>query len=175
MTTPFRDGAIDVERLCRHALDLLDRGCARIALFGTTGEGPSIGLAERRPVLSALKARGVGGDRLVAGITATAVDDALAQAHLAGEFGIAKLLVTPPHYYKGVRSSAVLDWFDAFIGALPEGGTDVILYNIPQLTGVPVSEDIVATLRDRFPERVFGVKDFLRRLGQRRTPAEGLS
>ena len=159
LTTPFAGGLIDVERLCRHAADVLARGCAGIALFGTTGEGPSVGLGERRPVLEALKARGIGGDKLTLGITASAIDDALAEAHLADEFDIPSLLVTPPYYYKDVSPSAVRDWFWAFIGALPEGGPDVILYNIPQVTGVAIGEDVVAALVEQFPDRIRGVKD----------------
>ncbi len=159
LTTPFAGGSIDVERLCRHAIDSLDRGCAGIALFGTTGEGPSIGFGERRPVLEALRAHGVGGDRLTLGITAAAVDDALAMARLAGDFGITSLLVTPPYYYKDVSPSAVRDWFTAFLGALPEGGPNVILYNIPQVTGVAIPADVVAALKVQFPDRIFGIKD----------------
>jgi 4-hydroxy-tetrahydrodipicolinate synthase len=159
LTTPFAGDSIDVERLCRHATYSLDRGCDRIVLFGTTGEGASVGLGERRPVLEALKASGVGGNKLAFGITASAVDDALAAARLADEFDIPSLLVTPPHYYKGVSPLAVRDWFIAFLGALPEAGPDVILYNIPQVTGVTIPADIVAALKAQFPERIFGVKD----------------
>jgi 4-hydroxy-tetrahydrodipicolinate synthase len=159
LTTPFAGSSIDVERLCRHAVDSLGAGCARIALFGTTGEGPSIGLGERRPVLEALKAHGIDGDKLTLGVTVSAVDDALAEARLAAEFDIPSLLVTPPHYYKDVGPAAMRDWFSAFIGALPEGGPDVILYNIPQVTGVAIPGDVVAALKAQFPDRIFGVKD----------------
>jgi 4-hydroxy-tetrahydrodipicolinate synthase len=159
LTTPFAGDSIDVERLCRHAIGSLNRGCDRITLFGTTGEGPSIGFGERRPVLGALRAHGVGGEKLSLGVTVSAVDDALAEANLAREFGIPTLLVTPPHYYKDVSPSAVRDWFSAFIGALPEGGPEVILYNIPQVTGVAIAADVVAALWAQFPDRIFGVKD----------------
>ena len=159
LTTPFSGGLIDIARLCRHAVASLDRGCDRIALFGTTGEGPSVGLGERRPVLEALKANGVGGDRLSLGITVSAVDDALAEAHLAAEFGVESLLITPPHYYKDVSPSAVRDWFAAFLAALPRPGPRVILYNIPQVTGVAIPADVVAALTAQFADRILGVKD----------------
>ena len=159
LTTPFAEDSIDVERLCRHAVDVLDRGCARIALFGTTGEGPSIGLGERRPILEALRAHGIGGDKLTLGVTVSAIGDALAEARLADEFGIRSLLVTPPHYYKDVSPSAVRDWFSAFVSALPNDGPQVILYNIPQVTGVAIPADVVAVLKAQFPDRIFGVKD----------------
>lgn len=159
LVTPFDPGGRpDQGRLVRHASDLLARGCSGIGLFGTTGEGPSVGLRERTPVLQALAAAGIGGDKLVYGVAVTAVDDALAHARLAADFGCRRLLVTPPFYYPGVDAGAVRDWFAAFLGPLPEG-TEVILYNIPQVTGVPVPVETVRALRDQFPAIVTGVKD----------------
>ena len=160
LTTPFgEDGAIDIERLCRHAIGCIDRGCASVTLFGTTGEGPSIGLGERRQVLDAATRSALAGGRLVYGIAASAVDDALAHAQLAEEFGCRRLLVTPPFYFGDVGGAAVLRWYQAFFAGLSPDGPEVILYNIPQLTGVPVPIETVAALRDQFPDRLAGVKD----------------
>ncbi len=159
LTTPFREGRIDVDRMCRHAMDSLRRGCARLALFGTTGEGASVGLGERRAVLEGFKAAGVPEEKLILGVSASALEDALAHARLAADYGLPRLLVTPPFYFKGVDPQAVTDWFAAFVGGLPEGGPDVILYHIPQVTGVAVPVDAVATLKERFPGRIVGVKD----------------
>lgn len=160
MTTLFADGlAIDQEGLGRHALACLQAGCAGISVFGTTGEGPSIGFAERRAVLDTLKRHAIPGDRIVPGITVSAVDDALANAALAHEFGCRALLVTPPNYYKGVEQAAVIEWYATLVRGLPAGGPRLILYNIPQVTGVPVSREAVAELKARFPGKIIGVKD----------------
>src|SRR5690606_40033178 len=47
------------------------------SVFGTTGEGPSIGLGERRAVFDVLARCGIAGDRITPGVTVSAVDDAL--------------------------------------------------------------------------------------------------
>ena len=160
MTTPFmEDGAIDVARLAAHALDVLRRGCVGVSAFGTTGEGPSIGIGERAAVLAALVAAGVPPERIVPAVTASAVEDALAQARTAEAAGCRALLVTPPFYFKDVPQAAVTEWFSAFLTGLGAEGPGVVLYHIPQLTGVAVPAETVAELRARFGERILGVKD----------------
>jgi 4-hydroxy-tetrahydrodipicolinate synthase len=56
LTTAFHaDGAIDAARPVALARDVLARDCRHIAVFGTTGEGASIGLEERGALLDAPK------------------------------------------------------------------------------------------------------------------------
>lgn len=56
LITPLAaDGGIDVGRLVDRARRVLAEGCAS-ALFGTTGEGVSLGLAARAAALDALPA-----------------------------------------------------------------------------------------------------------------------
>ena len=47
LVTPFAGGSVDVRRLADHAKDCLARGCRTATVFGTTGEGPSVGAVER--------------------------------------------------------------------------------------------------------------------------------
>ena len=60
ISTPFSaTGDIDVARLVDHAKDRLARGCDSITLFGTTGEGASIGLGARAKVFEAFVKAGI--------------------------------------------------------------------------------------------------------------------
>ena len=52
LITPFAaDGSVDVVRLVGHARRVLADGCVSVTLFGTTGEGASLGLASRAAAL----------------------------------------------------------------------------------------------------------------------------
>lgn len=54
LLTPFAaDGSIDTGRSAAHTAALLGRGLAGVTPFGTTGEGASVGVAERRAALDA--------------------------------------------------------------------------------------------------------------------------
>jgi 4-hydroxy-tetrahydrodipicolinate synthase len=160
MTTPFGgDGAIELGKLVSHARACIAGGCAGISTFGTTGEGPSLGLAERRAVLEALRSGGLEGRQIIPGIAVSSVDDAAALALEAFGFGCRALLVTPPIFYKNVLPMEVTEWFAALLEKTPADGPGLILYNIPQMTGVKVTRETIAALCARYPGRIVGLKD----------------
>ena len=101
LITPFSaDGGVDLGRLLRHAKYVLAEGCDSITLFGTTGEGFSIGVHERARMLGAVIGGGAKSEQLYAGVSATTVVDAVEQARLALDFGARGLLLAPPYYFK---------------------------------------------------------------------------
>jgi len=157
--TPFDDsGAVDVPRLVSHADALMSRGVESVTLFGTTGEGASIGHAERRAVMEEAFAAGLRPERMIVGICASAAGNALAQIQQAAELGVRDFLLTPPFFFKPLEDLALFDWHRMVIGAGP-GDARYVVYNIPQLTGVPISTDLLGRLCDAFPGRIRAVKD----------------
>jgi 4-hydroxy-tetrahydrodipicolinate synthase len=160
LVTPFApDGAVEVARLAAHARDGLARGCASVTLFGTTGEGASLGLGEREAALGALLAAGVAPGAIVGGLAAAAVEDAAAQGRMLAEASVRALLVPPPFYFKGVPEDGVFAWYAALFARLGGSARDVLLYNIPSVTQVALSPGLVGRLRRDFPEVILGVKD----------------
>jgi len=159
LLSPFaEDGSLDADRLAAHAAALLDAGLDGVTPFGTTGEGASIGADERLFALDAFAARGLPMARVTLGITACALPDAIAQAHAAHERGVSSVLVAPPFYYPDPDPVAVHDWHAALLAALP-AGLQVVLYHIPQVTGVALGADTVGRLHAAFPDSVRAVKD----------------
>lgn len=160
MATPFRpDGRIDHGRLAAHAGWCLANGCRSITVFGTTGEGASIGPDGREQVLGALAAAGIEGPRVVGGISAASMPHAVAQARSALDFGCRALLLPPPFYFKGVCDEGLFAWFAAVLEGLRGAARDVLLYNIPSVTQVALSVALIGRLRAAFPGVVTGVKD----------------
>lgn len=160
MVTPFNaDGSIDLVRAVAHGRAVLARGAQGLTLFGTTGEGASIGTAERGALIAALLGAGVVPEQLTVTVCASALPDALAQAREAFGFGVRKLLLVPPYYFKGVSEAALEGWFAAFLQGVARDQAQVILYHIPQVTQVPLPVAMIRRLKDRFGDLVFGVKD----------------
>lgn len=158
LSTPFSsDARIDTARLAEHTKWCLDEGCDSITLFGTTGEGAAVGVAERERAIRALLAAGIAPARLISGVTACALDDAVAQARVAIEAGLHGLLVTPPFYFRDANDDGLFAWYGAFLSALPNA-RNVYLYHIPSMTGVALSSALIGRLKAVFP-RVAGVKD----------------
>jgi 4-hydroxy-tetrahydrodipicolinate synthase len=160
LITPFdAEGGIDTSRLVAHARRCLDAGCPTVTLFGTTGEGASLGLGERSRALDAMAAAGFDFPRAVlGGVVTSAPADAAAQAHLLLDTGARGLLLAPPFYFKGVTEEGLYAWFARVLDAChePHG---VILYHLPSVTGVALSLPLVDRLRRAYPGIVCGVKD----------------
>jgi 4-hydroxy-tetrahydrodipicolinate synthase len=160
LTTPFDiEGGVEAEKLAAHAQWCLGQGCDSVTAFGTTGEGASLGLPARRSVLEAMARSGIDLRQHVFGaVAAASLHDALDQAKLLLEADCRGILLTPPFYFKGVSDDGLFAWFASFFEKL-DGVRDVLLYNIPSVTAVPLSVDLVGRLRTAFPEIVIGVKD----------------
>jgi 4-hydroxy-tetrahydrodipicolinate synthase len=161
LATPFDAGAaIDPERLTRHARWCLENGCGSVTVFGTTGEGASIGLADRQIILSALADAGFDMRRaVIAGVSAPSLAEAVSQAELALGAGCRALLVAPPFYFKNVDDEGVYTWFAQLIERLGNKARDFILYNIPSVTQVTLTVDLIGRLKAAFPKAIIGVKD----------------
>ena len=159
-STPFHDdGRINHALLVGHVKWCLANGCSSVTLFGTTGEGASIGLAEREQVFGALAAHNIGGDKLVGGIAAATLWGATEQARAALDFGCRALLLAPPFYFKNVSDDGLFRWFAELFETLGAVVRDVLLYHIPSMTQVGLSAALVGRLRKAFPEIIAGVKD----------------
>lgn len=161
IATPF-DAAFepDCARLAAHARALIEAGCGGVTLFGTTGEGAALSLAQRRAMIEAtVAAIGEPRRRLTIGVTSCSLDEAREQALLGLDADCRALMLTPPFYFKGVDDDAVFAWYAKLFEKLGGRARDVILYHIPSMTHVPIPPDLVGRLKRAFPEVVFGVKD----------------
>lgn len=161
ITTPMHDdGKVNLAALARHARWTLDNGCDSVTLFGTTGEGAALTMREREAMLGAVIGTGITPQKqLLAGIAATALGDAVAQAEMALDAGCRGLLVLPPYYFKGVDDDGLFAWHAEFIERLKGRARGVILYHIPSQSATPISVSLVGRLKDAYPGIVTGVKD----------------
>ena len=160
LTTPFGShGQIDVARAVAHARWCLDNGCSSVTLFGTTGEGSSIGLIERRELLAAFLANDIAPAQIVVGVMANSLQDAADQARQAIDAGCRGILLAPPSYYKNVTDDGLFAWFSGVLTRLGASARDFFFYNIPAITAVELSVSLIGRLRAAFPYAVAGVKD----------------
>jgi 4-hydroxy-tetrahydrodipicolinate synthase len=161
LATPFaEDRSIDLPRLVAHGRQSLADGCRSLTLFGTTGEGASLGVNERNRALGALVGAGVDpGTELVVGIAASSVEEAIAQGRAGLMLGCPNFLLAPPFYFKNLWDEGLVDWFSAVLSGLGPKASGVILYHIPQVTSVALSVEVIGRVKNAFPRQVIGVKD----------------
>jgi 4-hydroxy-tetrahydrodipicolinate synthase len=142
---------------CRH---LLAHGCNGVVLFGTTGEGPYFGAAERRSVLEFLLERDLAPARVIVGAGSASLSDTVDLTRHALSVGIRSVLLMPPFFLRAAATEAgVFRFYAETVERAADPELRLLLYNFPAITGVTLSVDLVRRLRDEFGDVVAGVKD----------------
>ena len=160
LMTPLTEAlAIDDVRFAAHARALLDAGCAGVTPFGTTGEGPSFSVAERRDAVNALVAGGVPASRILVSVSCAAVPDTLALTRHAQDIGAWGVLLMPPFFFKGVSDEGIVESYRQLLDATADRPLRVVLYHIPQVSAVGLSHGVIAELLRRWPQRIVAIKD----------------
>lgn len=159
--TPVTDtGSIDIARLKSHFDWLFAAGCSFVSPFGSTGEGASFSVREKRAALAALQQTGVPMDRLIPASMSAALDDAVATIAAAADLGCRAVLIAPPFYYGATSQDGIAAFFETAANRF--GGTfplDVVLYHIPAMTKVGYGVELVQRLVARHGTRIVGIKD----------------
>jgi 4-hydroxy-tetrahydrodipicolinate synthase len=153
------DGAPDLGLFTVHCQRLLADGCDGIALLGTTGEANSFSLAERKRILEATVAAGIAPERLLPGTGCPAIPDTIELTRHALSLGVERVVMLPPYYYKGVSTEGLFAAYAKVIDAVADSRLRVMLYHIPQMSGVPITPELIGRLRQAFPDTVVGIKD----------------
>ena len=158
--TPFEaDGRIARDLWVAHTKWVLDQGAHYLSPFGTTGEALSLSVRERMDALAWLVEAGLPPDRLAPGTGLTDLPEtAELSAHALG-LGCAGVMVLPSFFYPGVGDDGQARYFSELIEKIGDPKLRLILYHIPQNSGVPVSPGLAARLSACFPEIVVGYKD----------------
>ena len=158
--TPIHDDlSPNLPAFTAHCRWLLDEGCTGIALLGTTGEANSFSSAERMAIVEAALGAGLRGDQLLPGTGLANGPETVALTRHALSVGISRVVMLPPFYYKGVSDEGLYAAYARIIEAIGDSRLQVILYHIPQVSGIAISLDLIDRLRSAFPQTVVGIKD----------------
>jgi 4-hydroxy-tetrahydrodipicolinate synthase len=158
--TPFDSAGLpDSPRLARHVRRILAAGVDGIALFGTTGEGQSLSLKERREGLDALLAAGIAPSRIVAATGCASLPETIALTRHAVQANCAGALVLPPFFFKAVADEGVFASYARVIDGVGDARLPLYLYHIPQVSGVAISSSVIERLAIDYPGVLAGVKD----------------
>ena len=160
LLTPLDESLnIDTAAFAAHALALLDAGCVGVTPFGTTGEGPSFSVGERLLAIDALVQAGVPAQRLLISTSCAALPDVIELTRHAVGIGAFGCLMMPPFFLKDVPDQGVIDAYRTVIDSVADPRLRIMLYHIPQISGVALSPVVIRTLLTSYPETIIGLKD----------------
>lgn len=149
----------DRARLAAHCRRLLDDGCHGIALLGSTGEANSFSSAERMAMLEAVVAAGVPPGALLPGTGVPAYVETAALTRHALSLGVTTVVMLPPFYYKGVTDQGLIDTYSRVIEMVADHRLRIVLYHIPPISQIPITNGVIEGLLARYPETIVGLKD----------------
>lgn len=152
--TPLDDeGLLDPRALDRHLEFLATEGLDGALIMGTNGEFPSFDVSERLAMAEAA-ARFAHGLKLMLGVGSSALPEVIQLVQAARFFGYRSVLVPPPFYFRSAPAAGLIRFFQTVLDAaeLP-----VLLYHIPQVTGIEIDDGILDAVVDH--PRFGGVKD----------------
>lgn len=174
--TPLNpDGTFDLDGLLALLRFLAQRGAHGALLFGTTGEGPSFSPEERITLWRhATRIRQEFPEfRLLAGCGTPSLSETQSLVRAAFDLGFDGVLVLPPYYFRNAPEEGLYRWFEhILVHAVPQDGF-LLGYHIPPVAGIGFSLDLLARLKETFPQKFAGIKDsshdsdFARALGAR--------
>jgi 4-hydroxy-tetrahydrodipicolinate synthase len=143
LVTPFDErGRIDTETL-RHLVDRsVDGGVDGVVACGSTGEFAAMTGAERRLVVETVVDQAAGRVPVVAQTGAVSTAEAVELSRHAEAAGASVLMVVTP-YYEALTREETLVYLRTVAGSV---ATPVMLYNLPQATGVNLDPETVGQL-----------------------------
>lgn len=159
VVTPFKpDLTVDSGRLERHCRWLLSNGVG-LALFGTNSEANSMSVEEKIEILNSFAENGMPAHRMMPGTGSVALPDSVRLTKAAVNMNCAGVLVLPPFYYKGVSDAGLFRNYAEIIERTGDSRLKIYLYNIPQLSGIRITPELVEKLLTEYPDCIAGLKD----------------
>jgi 4-hydroxy-2-oxoglutarate aldolase len=156
LTTPYdRDGSVSLGDLKHNILLYNKTDLAGFVALGSTGESVLLSHAEMEGVLITVKEFAAKEKKLIAGCGAESTAETIGRVKRASELGYDAALVKTPYYYKPFyKPAAQIAHYRSVADASP---IPVLLYSVPQFTGVALEASDVATLCEH--PNIIGIKD----------------
>jgi len=144
LVTPFRDGEIDFDRLKQQVEFQLAAGTTCLCPVGTTGESPTLSLAEHEHVIATVIEAADGAARVMPGTGSNNTVEAMRLTHFAARSGADAALVVAPYYNKPTQQG-----FYEHYRALAEAvAIPICIYNIPGRTGKNIEPETIIRLAE---------------------------
>ncbi|MDR3088149.1 MAG: 4-hydroxy-tetrahydrodipicolinate synthase [Azoarcus sp.] len=154
LVTPMHpDGSLDFPRLCALIDWHIAEGTDGIVIVGTTGESPTVDVAEHRELIRVAVEQAAGRIPIIAGTGCNSTSEGVELARYAREAGATAHLSVVP-YYNRPTQEGLYRHFRTIAEAVE---LPLILYNVPGRTVADLENDTVLRLAE--VPNIIGLKD----------------
>jgi 4-hydroxy-2-oxoglutarate aldolase len=156
VTTPFAaDGSLLYDSLVQNLHQYLSTSVSGFLLLGSNGEAPHLAESERLAVVERAAALLPPDRHLLVGVGFPTLKGSLDFLETIRDFRIDAVLVGVPSYYRNRMKDEALCRF--FTGVADHSPFPVLLYNVPQFTGIELSPALIGELARH--QNVIGMKE----------------
>ena len=147
-------GQVSSEQVKAFTQYLMDKGVHGLYVGGSSGECIYQSVEDRKIVLENVMKAAEGKLTVIAHVACNNTKDSMELARHAESLGVDAIAAIPPIYFRLPEYAIAQYWNDISSAAL---NTDFVIYNIPQLAGVALTQGLFAEMRKN--PKVIGVKN----------------
>jgi len=162
ITTPFQDGKLVPDKLKKNFQKWNKTGLSGYLVLGSNGEVVYLNEKEKMRVIEVSRESIPKSKIMMVGTGMESTRETIRFTNDAAKLGADCALVVTPSYFKGSMKPQIL--YDHFIAVAESSRIGILIYNVPQFTGINLEPELVAKLSDH--SNIIGIKDSSGNIGQ---------
>jgi 4-hydroxy-2-oxoglutarate aldolase len=162
ITTPFQDGKFASDKLKYNFEKWNKTGLSGYLVLGSNGESVYLNEKEKIKVVEVSRASIPGAKIMMVGTGMESTQETIRFTNQVAKIGADCALVVTPSYFKGSMKPQIL--YDHFVAVAESSKIGILVYNVPQFTGINLEPEWVAKLSEH--PNIVGMKDSSGNIGQ---------
>ena len=162
VTTPFQNGKLALDKLKKNFQKWNQTDLSGYLVLGSNGEAVYLNEKEKNKVLEVSRESIPTSKILMVGTGMESTQETIRFTNQTAKLGADCALVVTPSYFKGSMKPQLL--YDHFIAVAESSQIGILVYNVPQFTGINLEPEWVAKLSEH--PNIVGVKDSSGNIGQ---------
>lgn len=162
ITTPFEHGKLALDKLKMNFEKWNKTDLSGYLVLGSNGEAVYLNEKEKIKILEISRESIPTSKIMLVGTGTESTQETIRFTNQTAKIGGDCALVVTPSYFKGSMKPQIL--YDHFIAVAESSKIGILIYNVPQFTGINLDPEIVAKLSEH--SNILGIKDSSGNIGQ---------
>jgi 4-hydroxy-2-oxoglutarate aldolase len=162
ITTPFQDGKLASDKLKNNFQKWNQTGLSGYLVLGSNGEAVYLNEKEKIKVIEISRESIPASKIMLVGTGMESTQETILFTNQVAKMGADCALVVTPSYFKGSMKPQIL--YEHFIAVAESSRIGILIYNVPQFTGINLEPELVAKLSQH--PNIIGIKDSSGNIGQ---------
>lgn len=155
IVTPFKNYNLAIDELKKNLQKWNKTPLSGYLVLGSNGEAVYLNEREKIKVVEATRESIPKSKIMMVGTGMEATKETIKFTNLTAKIGADYALVVTPSYFKGSMKPQIL--YDHFISIADSSKIGILIYNVPQFTGINLDPELVAKLSQH--PNIVGIKD----------------